>query len=75
MEWLSCSQGGFPDVLGWNKDTGQFIAIEVKKPNGRLSKHQKKFAEFAQSQPVIYGVARSAEEAIDIIENGAKYYK
>ena len=66
---------GYPDLTGFRKGDGKFIVIEVKKPTGRLSKYQKKFAEFAQSQPVIYGVARSKEDAIDIIENGAKYYK
>lgn len=59
---------GFPDLVGYRKHDGKFIVIEVKKPNGRLSKYQKKFAKFAQSQPIIYGVARSAKEAVEIIE-------
>ena len=66
---------GYPDVTGFRKSDGKFVVIEVKKPSGRLSKNQKKFRDMIIEQPVIYGVARSAKEAIDIIENGAKYYK
>src|SRR5699024_6682972 len=59
---------GFPDTVGYRKSDGKFIAIEVKTKTGRLRKEQKKFAEFAKTQPIIYGVARSPEEAIAIIE-------
>jgi len=59
---------GFPDLVGYRKTDGKFVVIEVKKATGRLSEHQKKFAEFAKKQPIIYGVARSPEEAIAIIE-------
>lgn len=60
---------GYPDLTGFRKTDGKFVVIEVKKPTGRLSEHQKKFAEWAKTQPIIYGVARSAEEAMEIIEH------
>lgn len=59
---------GYPDLTGFRKSDGKFVVIEVKKPSGRLSDHQKKFAEWASTQPIIYGVARSKEDAIKIIE-------
>ena len=59
---------GFPDTDGNRKNDGKFVAIEVKTKTGRLSKDQKRFAKFAATQPILYGVARSPEEAIKIIE-------
>ena len=66
---------GFPDTVGFRKSDGKFIVIEVKNARGRLRPEQIKFKEFIEKQPVIYGVARSAEIAIDIIENGAIYHE
>ena len=59
---------GYPDLTGFRKGDGKFLVIEVKKPSGRLSEHQKKFAEWASTQPILYGVARSVDDAIKIIE-------
>ena len=61
-------QKGYPDLTGFRKSDGKFIVIEVKNAKGRLRPEQIKFKEFIEKQPVIYGVARSAEEAIKIIE-------
>lgn len=61
---------GFPDTIGFRRNDGKFIAIEVKTPKGKMSENQKKFAKFTHGKPIIYGVARSPEEAIDIIEDG-----
>lgn len=59
---------GFPDLVGFRCEDGKFFVIEVKNDKGKLSKHQKTFAEFAKSKPILYGVARSPEEAIKIIK-------
>ena len=59
---------GFPDTFGYRKSDGKFIAIEVKTENGRLRPEQKKFKDFAETQNILYGVARSVEEAIEIVE-------
>ena len=66
--WIKLLPPGFPDTFGFRKSDGKFIAIEVKTEKGRLRKEQKAFAEFAKTQPILYGVARSKEDAIHIIE-------
>ena len=72
--WIKLFPKGFPDTVGFHRDTGKFIVIEVKNKAGRLSKDQIAFKDFIINQPVIYGVARSANEAVDIIEGGAVYH-
>lgn len=68
--WIKLFPKGFPDLCGWHKETGKFIAIEVKTETGRLSEEQKRFAAFAETQPILYGVARSVEDAHNIIKKG-----
>lgn len=59
---------GFPDTVGFRKSDGKFIAIEVKTETGRLRPEQIKFQKFAETMPILYGVARSVDEALKIIE-------
>lgn len=66
--WLKLLPKGFPDVFGWRAADGKFFGIEVKNLKGKLRPDQEKFAEFAMKQPIIYGVAKSVDEAIKIIE-------
>lgn len=68
--WVNLMPAGFADVFGFRKSDGKFIAIEVKNAKGKLRPEQVKFAEFAKMQPILYGVARSVDEAIKIIEGG-----
>lgn len=63
---------GFPDTFGYRKSDGKFIAIEVKTESGRLRPEQKKFKTFAETQNILYGVARSVEDAIEIVEGTQK---
>lgn len=72
--WIKLFPKGFPDTIGFHGVTGQFVVIEVKNEKGKLSEKQKDFRDFIIHQPVIYGVARSAQEAVDIIEGGAVYH-
>lgn len=58
---------GFPDITGFRISDGKFLAIEVKNEKGQLRDDQVKFGNFLSSHPVLYGVARSAEEAIRIV--------
>lgn len=58
---------GFPDLCGYRKSDGKMIFIEVKNEKGKLRDDQKKFAEFLETFPVLYGVARSGEEALKIV--------
>ena len=58
---------GTPDLMGFRKRDGKMFFIEVKTSKGRLSKEQKEFAEFIKDYPVLYGVARSVEDALRIV--------
>lgn len=64
---------GWPDLTAVHKETGRMVLIEVKNEKGKLRDVQKKFATNIQQYPkIIYGVARSAEQAIQIVEDGLK---
>ncbi len=67
-QWVKLFPKGFPDTVGYRKGDGKFIAIEVKNESGRLRSEQKQFRDFARTQPILYGVAHSVEEAFQIIE-------
>ena len=62
---------GFPDLCGHRNSDGKAIYIEVKNERGKLREDQKRFAEFLNGQPVLYGVARSVEEALKIVEESS----
>ena len=66
--WIKLFPKGFPDTVGYRKGDGKFIAIEIKNSRGKLRDAQERFKEFAKDQPILYGVARSVEEAIAIVE-------
>ena len=59
---------GWPDLVGFRHSDGKMILIEVKNEKGRLRPDQKRFASVAQKFPVLYGVCRSVEDAIELIE-------
>ena len=59
---------GFPDLFGFRKSDGRIFFIEVKTNKGKLSKNQIKMRDMLLKHPVIYGVARSKEDAIAIVE-------
>ncbi|BAX67872.1 VRR-NUC domain-containing protein [Latilactobacillus sakei] len=59
---------GHPDLYGFRHTDGKCFYVEVKTKTGRLRDDQKRFAEYVKRFPVLYGVARSAEDAINIIE-------
>lgn len=60
---------GWPDLTGFRHRDGRLILIEVKNEKGRLRPEQKHFAEFIQRFPVIYGVCRSADDAVKLLED------
>lgn len=67
---------GFPDLFGFTKD-GKIFFIEVKTPkaNSRLRDSQKMFAKkYLEKSNCIYGVARSAAEALEIVEKELQGY-
>jgi len=58
---------GFPDLVGYKPENGRIFFIEVKTKTGRRRKDQVAFANGLKDKHVIYGVARSAEEAVEIV--------
>lgn len=63
---------GFPDLIGYKPENGRIFFIEVKTAIGRRRKDQADFANGLRNKNVIYGVARSAEEAVKIVKNELK---
>ena len=58
---------GFSDLCGFRKSDGKMIFIEVKNKKGRLRDAQKKFLSEMKKYDVIAGVARSAKEAVELV--------
>lgn len=63
---------GFPDLMGYKPDNGRIFFIEVKTATGKRRKDQVLFAQGLKNKNVIYGVARSADEAAKIVKNELK---
>ncbi|OEH55918.1 hypothetical protein AQ616_18955 [Oceanobacillus sp. E9] len=61
---------GYSDLSGFRKSDGKMVFIEVKNENGILRNDQKHFLNEMSKYPVIAGVARSPEEAIEIVTGG-----
>ena len=59
---------GWPDLTGFRHSDGKMVLVEVKNERGRLREDQKRFAEMIKNYPVIYGVCRSAEDAVKLLE-------
>ncbi len=64
--------GGFPDLFGYKPENGRIYFIEVKTPTGKRRQDQIRFANGLKNKNVIYGVSRSAEEAVKIVRNELK---
>jgi len=63
---------GFSDLFGYKPENGKIYFIEVKTATGRRRKDQVAFANQLRDKHVIYGVCRSAEEAVTIVKNELK---
>ncbi len=57
---------GGSDIIGITNE-GIFFAIEVKTAKGRTSKEQEQFIEHIKSKGGIAGVARSTQDAVDLL--------
>lgn len=57
---------GFSDLFGFRPD-GQIFFIEVKNKKGRVRPEQKKFLEVMRAKGALVGVARSVEDALEIV--------
>lgn len=60
---------GFPDLFGYRRRDGKMFFIEVKTPTGRVSDEQKQFFDDLRG-PVLGGVARSVDDAFEILGFG-----
>ena len=58
---------GFSDLFGFRKSDGRIFFIEVKNETGRIREDQKRFLAAMKSAGAIVGVARSPEDALEII--------
>lgn len=63
---------GFSDLMGYKPSNGRIFFIEVKTKTGRRRKDQVLFANGLRDKHVIYGVCRSAEEAVKIVRDELK---
>jgi hypothetical protein len=59
---------GYSDLSGFRKSDGKMFFLEIKNEKGRLREDQKHFLNEMSKYPVIVGVARSASEAVKIIQ-------
>lgn len=57
---------GSSDIIGIAPD-GRFLAIEVKTAKGRATKEQLRFIEAVKNAGGIAGIARSAQQALDLL--------
>ena len=64
-----CLFKGCLDIIGMLRDTGQFIAIECKLKNGKLSDEQKLFLQKVNELGGIGFVARDLDEVILKLKN------
>lgn len=62
-QWITFGFPGCPDILGQLYD-GRLLAIEVKRPSGRLSPEQRAFLERAQRGGACAFVARSVDDVL-----------
>jgi hypothetical protein len=58
---------GSADIIGIHKPTGRFLAIEVKTKTGKPTKEQINFIEQVRAANGIAGIARSVQEALDLL--------
>ena len=58
---------GHADLYGFRPD-GQIFYVEVKKENGRVRPEQENFIETVKKRGAIAGIARSAEEALELVK-------
>lgn len=60
------SKLGIPDIIAILPPNGRFVAIEVKRPNGKLSEHQEAFRDELQRIGGLYVVATSVDDIIKL---------
>lgn len=64
---ISIGIKGFSDLFGFRNSDNKMIFIETKTPVGKLRPEQKQFLKVMQEKGNIVGVARTTEQARNII--------
>ncbi len=59
---------GSSDLVGIAPD-GRFLAVEVKRPQGRVTAEQRRFVDAVIAAGGIAGIARSVDEALALLHN------
>ena len=59
---------GSSDLIGIHHGSGRFVAVEVKAPRGRATPQQINFIDHVRAAGGLAGIARSPEDALNIIE-------
>lgn len=62
---------GYSDLSGFRLKDGKAVFLEIKNARGRLQADQKRFLAAMQKKGAICGVARSVEQAINLV-NGTE---
>lgn len=65
---VEVGQVGSPDVIGFCRVCGCFVGIEVKTTKGVVSDDQRFWGQSCDSSGAIYGVVRSLDEAIALVD-------
>lgn len=65
---------GHPDLYGFRWSDHQVFYIEVKNERGKPRKDQVAFHHFLTTKHIIHGIARSADDAVKIVEEGLVGY-
>lgn len=65
---------GHFDLYGFRHSDGKVFYIEVKNEVGRPRSDQIKFHEMLTHWKIIHGIARSPEQAVDIVKKGLVGY-
>jgi len=60
-------KAGLPDIIGFHRETGAFIAIECKQGKGKPSPEQKAFIERVRMAGGIAGVVRSLPDVLPVL--------
>lgn len=60
-------QPGYPDISGFRWSDGKAFFIEVKTATGRPRKEQIQFHKMLTAHHIIHGIARSADDALKIV--------
>jgi len=58
---------GSSDIIGIHRKSGRFLAVEVKTSTGKPTKEQLNFIEQVRAANGIAGIARTVQEALDLL--------